>query len=429
MCGIVGVMGNVVLTEKKVFKELLTVDVLRGSHSTGVASIFPHNKTQVLKKAVNSLDFLDFKSLDELLMNTNCLIGHNRYATIGKVNNTNAHPFDFDNVVGVHNGTLRGRAGLLDYKDFDVDSENLYHHMDVNGVDDTYKNLTGAFALVWYDKQHGTLNFLRNAERPLSYCFSDDKKTLFWASESWMLAAILGRNGVKHTDIVITKPHYLYKFQVPDTYQTGVKPLEAPHVRKLTKPAPKVVEKKQSYLPKSGGMSEFSKAYTKAVSRIGEEVVFFVERECQDAFHNHYMLCTAEDDLDVVLRVYCVKHGELWTKMRDSVNYFKGRPKSIREVGNDVYLLVDVRTVEEADYDPLGNVTDEVDDDVTVQGFNKEELTYKSFKEYTQNGCAWCGDTITFGEDCVFIGRKEVICSGCKDKEEVQEYIQYSGAC
>jgi hypothetical protein len=57
--------------------------------------------------------------------------------------------------------------------------------------------VTGAWALTWYDKLDGTLNFLRNDKRPLYYCYSEDKCTIAWASELDMLSYALRRRNKK----------------------------------------------------------------------------------------------------------------------------------------------------------------------------------------------------------------------------------------
>jgi len=91
MCGLVGVMGHITIVEKAVFQQLLLVDTIRGKHSTGIAAIDHVGDVTVFKRAVNALDFFDFKQYDRtMLYSSNCLMGHNRYATAGEVNNTNA---------------------------------------------------------------------------------------------------------------------------------------------------------------------------------------------------------------------------------------------------------------------------------------------------------------------------------------------------
>lgn len=216
MCGIVGVIGEINLKEKKAFKDLLRIDVLRGPHSTGVAFTTPGNNTSITKKALLPDDLFSLKGFEENLRRTNLsLIGHNRYATQGAVNGVNAHPFEFEKVVGVHNGTLRGQWRLPDNRDYEVDSENIYHAINKNGVDETVKLLEGAYTLVWWDTEDECLRMVRNSERPMFYCFTENRKQVFYASESWMLVAALNRNGIKHGKIVELPIHTLTTFKSP----------------------------------------------------------------------------------------------------------------------------------------------------------------------------------------------------------------------
>ena len=62
------------------------------------------------------------------------LIGHNRKATVGSVNNATAHPFVVgDSFAMVHNGTLRNHKALADTV---VDSEALAIHLSKVLVED-----------------------------------------------------------------------------------------------------------------------------------------------------------------------------------------------------------------------------------------------------------------------------------------------------
>ena len=227
MCGIVGAAGDLLVgNRKKAFKELLEVDVLRGRHATGVACVDLNGDVQVVKDACLPQDLKI-----NLLMNTvgtRALIGHNRHATSGAVDDPKgAHPFDFENVVGVHNGTLRWgweRDLPLDSKKFDVDSEAIYYNINhFEKFQDVYETLDGALALCWYDKQLELLSFIRNHERTLYYTFVEDMKTIYWASEVWMLNSILHRNNIKHGDVYVFEPHHLYTIDVNKLYKGEAK--------------------------------------------------------------------------------------------------------------------------------------------------------------------------------------------------------------
>lgn len=203
MCGLVGVVGDINLSAEKAFKTMLILDVLRGEDSTGVAGVGKYQGAEVMvsKTLGNPFNLFETKGFERLINRASrALIGHNRFATSGAVNRSNAHPFEFDGLVGCHNGTLTNKHDLLDSEKFKVDSENLYHYIDQRGVTEAIKNTSGAWALTWWNKDDNTMNFLRNKERPLWLCFSKEGTQLFWASEPWMLLAALGRNDVKYEE-------------------------------------------------------------------------------------------------------------------------------------------------------------------------------------------------------------------------------------
>jgi glucosamine 6-phosphate synthetase-like amidotransferase/phosphosugar isomerase protein len=127
-----------------------------------------------------------FKSA--LNANNSCaFLGHNRKATRGLVNDYNAHPFQIDHIVGCHNGTLYGSSQDRLEKElgekFPVDSMALIAGIAAFGVEKTITDLEGAWALTWVDLKEGSLNFLRNKDRPLWYAVAEDNKFIFWASE------------------------------------------------------------------------------------------------------------------------------------------------------------------------------------------------------------------------------------------------------
>lgn len=190
--------GMIIPRDEKVLQTLLTLDALRGIDSTGIAVIPRVGEVKIAKQVGNPYNLFDHKTYDKALLGVHrAIIGHNRWATQGGVNRANAHPFDFDTVVGCHNGTLKNKHVLLDHKDFVVDSENIYHHIDKRGVKNTIPLLEGAWALVWWDKIEESINFIRNKERPLYLVFNKLRTVVYWASEKWMLNVALSREGVE----------------------------------------------------------------------------------------------------------------------------------------------------------------------------------------------------------------------------------------
>lgn len=203
MCGLVGCAGNISAKQEKAFSHLLILDGLRGIDSTGMAAVskFYSHDIMLAKQVGNPYELIQHPVFNKAMQRVNrVFIGHNRYATQGKVNKINAHPYEFDKLVGAHNGTLHAKHNLLDHRDFDVDSMNLYHHINEKGLNDVLKVMEGAWALTWWDKDEETVNFLRNKERPL-FMTMTKTGTLFWASEQWMLEVALSRNDLEFEKI------------------------------------------------------------------------------------------------------------------------------------------------------------------------------------------------------------------------------------
>ena len=214
MCGITGVAGQISIKHERAFKTMLILDTLRGIDSTGVLTVHRDGSHDVAKAIGNTYNLLESRGFDNAMKGIHSiLLGHNRYATQGRVSVRNAHPFEFDNVVGVHNGTLKNKYYLSKGHQFDVDSEALYHHIDEKGVEDAIKGLDGAWALVWYNKDEGTLNMLRNNERPLWVTVAKEGQ-LFWASEPWMLEVALQREQIEFSDPELLPVDSWHKIQV-----------------------------------------------------------------------------------------------------------------------------------------------------------------------------------------------------------------------
>lgn len=193
---------------------MLFADTFRGEHSTGVMSYFSPYKedsfVKVAKKAVPGDQFIRagmFDTVKEHRKSTKnavsgletvssiypkFMVGHNRYATAGAVNDKNAHPFSYEHITLVHNGSLVDQSLLPDHKLFEVDSENVCYSIAKLGIEETIKKLHGAFVLVWHDSKLNTLNFIRNSERPF-YMMKTTTNDWYGASEKDMIKWIMSR--------------------------------------------------------------------------------------------------------------------------------------------------------------------------------------------------------------------------------------------
>lgn len=224
MCGIFGIAGpDITQDDLLICHELGMVSQLRGMHGTGFMQVKVSNSwnkknhkvtTDIFKKPLSYWDA--FRSLrtdkNSSLLNDvqqDVIAGHVRHATRGVLSLQNTHPFDFPNLIGMHNGTLSN----WHYNSRDkTDSELLFQDMNDKGIVPVLEGLDkrlDAYAIVIWDKKEEELIFSKNNERPLHFCLNSRRDVLYWASESWMLREILTRNREKlKDDLVWTPPSF-----------------------------------------------------------------------------------------------------------------------------------------------------------------------------------------------------------------------------
>lgn len=154
--------------------------------------------------------FKDESNINSLEENDNILMGHVRAATVGdKTDKSSAHPWDFGDIVMMHNGTLkeasyRDLAVKYELKDEDwkVDSQVLGMAIQKNfQSNEPFKVLseyTGAAAVIIYHKKRESLFVYRDEERTLSYGYLNDSD-MYISSESDILE-IIGCTGIKSFD-------------------------------------------------------------------------------------------------------------------------------------------------------------------------------------------------------------------------------------
>lgn len=193
MCGIFGAV--VIESGKKwnvgIIRALTWANRDRGTDSLG----FFDSSGKMTKGAGDPADVLRKARVQKWLQHSQdaawFVAGHTRFATRGKVNRRNSHPFRYGRIIGSHNGMCDAP------KKFKVDSEYLFYAL--NKARGDYQaglgDISGYFGLSWYDGEDFYLLCYRGE---LSYEVIDG---VLYYSSSWAhLDSCTGGNGTVLTE-------------------------------------------------------------------------------------------------------------------------------------------------------------------------------------------------------------------------------------
>src|SRR5690606_19464021 len=124
------------------------------------------------------------------------LLGHFRKRSVGINNVENAHPYEYDNIVLVHNGTLTdyyklGTKYEIPYNSWFTDSQLLGKIIDktfkVGEFPEVLNEYDGAASIVFYHKETGNIYAYRDGTRPLYYGTKDDGNSIIISSLRYTL--------------------------------------------------------------------------------------------------------------------------------------------------------------------------------------------------------------------------------------------------
>ncbi len=232
MCGLAGIAGNgIIKQDVKIFKDLLHMASLRGEDSTGVLVSNTHKPKghtffATQKEATPSPVFIKKHGrhghiLQETPGGANLYMGHARWGTVGDFTVKNAHPFETNKLIGMHNGTLVDFDYAWD-KEGRTDSELMFEDMSKRGILPVLEGLDtlSAFAVSIFDKKSRKLYLARNKHRKLYVGFNKKAGVMYWSSEFYMLYAAVDRNDVD-IEAFVLKPDILYTIDI-DAIKMGV---------------------------------------------------------------------------------------------------------------------------------------------------------------------------------------------------------------
>lgn len=241
MCGIAGVFGinnftkikravvngNQLYTSnqktylKNYFSTLLHISQLRGQDSSGLFLVDNKQKCSFLKDTCTSSTLISTNRYNALLLSEDwdVCIGHSRAATVGGMTYDAAHPHIYENIMLVHNGTVRNHVEKLKGCPVGVsDSSALAWKLNALDVGDAHKlfaSIQDFGAVVWYDFRDKSLNIAKDDSRPLFWTKphrkSKGKFTCGYISSQAEALAFVSNSDCPRIDKVPSFHHYKYQ--------------------------------------------------------------------------------------------------------------------------------------------------------------------------------------------------------------------------
>lgn len=241
MCGIAGVFGinnftkikgsvvngNQLYTPNKntylknYFSALLHISQLRGQDSSGLFLVDNKQQYSFLKDTCTSSTLISTNRYSSLLSSADwdVCIGHSRAATVGGMTYDAAHPHIYENIMLVHNGTVRNHNAKLTGCPVGVsDSSALawkLNELDVGDAHKLFASIQDFGAVIWYDFRDKSLNIAKDDSRPLFWTKPPrkfkGKFTCGYISSQAEALAFVSNSDCPRIDKVPSFHHYKYQ--------------------------------------------------------------------------------------------------------------------------------------------------------------------------------------------------------------------------
>lgn len=165
MCGIFGRIGSPEYSDVDYdwIVRLALLSQSRGEDATGFAFINDVGELRIRKAAMAARHFIRSKMFTRKYVNeSRIILGHTRHATMGdKDKDTNAHPFRFGHIAGVHNGVIHNPSDAFNGKSPEVDSHAVFEVLRADGWSGL-RRLRGSMSIAYYDSKADVVGLYTN---------------------------------------------------------------------------------------------------------------------------------------------------------------------------------------------------------------------------------------------------------------------------
>jgi predicted glutamine amidotransferase len=489
MCGISAIIGigntvanNNYMAKRKFVEQSLFLNTLRGMEGTGLAMIDdPHKAPIIYKRALAAPDFIQLYQSQQLLMNVDkyqVALCHTRSATRGSSNDdNNAHPFQYDHITMIHNGTCPQAYKWRDAAQSDVDSAQLTCGIAQEGAKAALESVGGDFACVWHDAKEGTINVCRNDGRPLYWAYIPEWEAYTLMSEWPMLASVLDRIGVRILDkFWYPKVNTIYTFKIgagkndftmltfvpvftrsrasPGGNRTDItvwKPDTGTDKKDISASVNEIIERSRGRDLREQHPNSLRphapRSVIKAKKKLDKKGLSFEQMVAADP--QHWIPYREQPDFGYIVGLL---KGIKWKGIQFEVHrvdratwnelvvcdFIFARAVNIRDYGKGeqvVILELDKEYMEHSKAnDRIFNtnadkakLTKDAKDLLLYLGPKGEDISLREFKELTKDGCAHCCDVINPNHDSriLWVGeyKRQPLCPSCATNSAILEKL------